>query len=99
MTEEPDVGGAIAIRETSGAAIVKAVPIPAQLQELGVRIAEEEDTGLRVIVLPPAVRQAVNLLTPVSSWNQADPNWTPSISLVQLDKDAHTYFFRAANSA
>lgn len=92
MTQEPDVGGAIAIRETSGAAIVKAVPIPAQLQELGVRIAEEEDTGLRVIVLPAAVRQAVNLLTPVSSWNQADPNWTPSISLVQLDKEAHTYF-------
>ena len=58
---EPDVetgGSAIAIRETSGAAIVKAVPIPAQLQELGVRIAEDEG-GLRVIVLPPAVRRGV----------------------------------------
>jgi hypothetical protein len=96
MSEPEDDTGtghaAIAIRETSGAAIIKAVPIPAQLQELGVRIAEEENTGLRVIVLPANVRQAVNLLTPVSSWNQADPNWTPSISLVQLDKDAHTYF-------
>lgn len=79
------------VRESSGAAIVKAVPIPAQLQELGVRIAEEEDTGLRVIVLPPALRERVNLLTPVSSWSQADPNWTPAISLVQLDEASHTY--------
>lgn len=89
-TTEP-AAGALAVREQSGAAIVRPVPIPRELQELGVRIAEEEDTGLRVIVLPAAVRQAVNLLTPVSSWNQADPNWTPSISLVQLDEAAHTY--------
>lgn len=84
-------GAAIAVREASGAAIIKAVPIPRELQEAGVKIAEDEG-GLRVIVLPPSVRQAVNLLTPVSSWNQADPNWTPSISLVKLDKEAHTYF-------
>lgn len=81
---------AIAIREQSGAAVVKAVPIPTVLQDLGVRIAEEE-SGLRVIVLPPDVRKQVNLLTPVSSWNQADPNWSPSISLVQLDVPSHTY--------
>jgi hypothetical protein len=89
--DEQAVASAIAVRESSGAAIIKAVPIPEQLQQLGVRIAEEEGTGLRVIVLPPDVRQAVNLLTPVSSWAQADPNWTPSVSLVKLDKDAHTY--------
>jgi hypothetical protein len=81
---------AIAIREQSGAAVVKAVPIPTVLQDLGVRIAEDEG-GLRVIVLPPNVREQVNLLTPVSSWNQADPNWSPSVSLVQLDKNSHTY--------
>lgn len=82
---------AIAIRET-GAAIIKPVPIPRELQEVGVKIGQDE-SGLRVIVLPPAVRDAVNLLTPVSSWNQADPNWTPSISLVTLsaEKDVHTY--------
>lgn len=87
-TEE---SSALAVRESSGASIVKRVPIPAELQELGVRIAEEEGTGLRVIVLPPAVRNAVNLITPVSSFAQADPNWTPAISLVQLDLEMHTY--------
>lgn len=90
MSEPVEPGSAMAVREASGAAIIQAVPIPAQLQELGVRIAEDEG-GLRVIILPPNVRQAVNLLTPVSSWTQADPNWSPSVSLVKLEKDAHTY--------
>lgn len=90
LAQQERESSALSVRETSGAAIVKAVPIPAQLQDLGVRIAEDEG-GLRVIVLPPAVREAVNLITPVSSWNQADPNWTPTINLVQLDKDSHTY--------
>jgi hypothetical protein len=95
MSEPEDDTGtgraAIAVREQAGGAIITPVPIPRELQEAGVRIAEDPG-GLRVIVLPPEVRQRVNLLTPVSSWNQADPNWTPSISLVKLDKDAHTYF-------
>ena len=88
MSEE----SAIAVRdkEPTGAAVMKAVPIPTMLQEQGVRIIEEEGTRMRAIVLPPAVRQNVNLLTPVSSFAQSDPNWTPSVSLVQLDP-GHVY--------
>jgi hypothetical protein len=90
MTEE---SSAIAVREKapSGAAVMKAVPIPQQLQDAGVRIIEEEGTGMRAIVLPPNVRQHVNLLTPISTFAAADPNWTPSVSLVKLDQEAHTY--------
>lgn len=88
--QEQTQTSALSVRESSGAALVKPVPIPAQLQELGVKIAQDEG-GLRVIILPAVVREACNLITPVSSWNQADPNWTPTINLVQLDKDSHTY--------
>jgi hypothetical protein len=70
---------------------VRAVPVPHILAELGVRVGRDEEAGMAVVVIPPDVRQAVNVINPTTSFAQADPNWTPSISLVQLDKDLHGY--------
>lgn len=61
--------------------------VPSALAELGVRIGQEPDTGMQVIVIPPEVRQACNVLMPVSSFAQADPNWTPSVHVVALNPD------------
>lgn len=71
--------------------VVSAVPVPRQLQELGVKIGRDEGSGMAVVMIPPQVRQAMNVINPVSSIAQADPNWSPAISVVQLDKDLHTY--------
>lgn len=71
--------------------IVKVAPVPSMLSDLGVRIGRDEDSNLAVVLIPPDVRKALNVINPVSSFAQADPNWTPSISIVQLDKELHSY--------
>lgn len=80
----------VAVRESGAAVMVKA-PIPRELQELGLQIAQDADSGLRVVIIPPQIRQAVNVISPVSSFAQADPNWSPAISVVQLDQELHSY--------
>lgn len=72
------------------AAVVKAIPVPRELQEVGVRIGSDE-SGMRVVYLPPELRQRVNIVNPTTSYVQADPNWTPGISLVTIDVDRDTY--------
>lgn len=84
-------GTDVARHEGPGTAVVRPTPVPRALAELGVRIGQDEDSGHAIVMIPPAVRQAVNVINPVSSFVQADPNWTPSISLVQLDKESHSY--------
>lgn len=79
----------LAVRD-SGAAIVKAIPVPRDLQELGVRFGADE-SGTRVVYLPDELRERVNLIAPVTSYVQADPNWSPGISIVKLTKEEHTY--------
>lgn len=78
-------------RREAGTSVVRATPVPTALAELGVRIGQDESSGHAVVMIPPQVRQHVNVINPVSSFVQADPNWTPSISLVQLDKESHSY--------
>lgn len=64
------------------------VPIPRSLSELGIRIAEDAASGNRLVLIPASVRQHVNVIDPVTSLVQADPNWTPRISVVELNPDA-----------
>lgn len=64
--------------------------IPPALAQIGVQIGTDE-SGFRAVVFPPEVRQRCNLLFPVSEVAQADPNFTPSVRIVQLDVAAHTY--------
>lgn len=64
--------------------------LPPALAEIGVQIATD-DSGFRAVVFPPEVRQRCNLLFPVSEIAQADPNFTPSVRIAQLDVQAHAY--------
>lgn len=87
MTEQ----GQELVKQEQRSAVVTKVPVPKQLAELGVRIGRDGDSGMAVVMIPPDVRRSLNVINPVSSFAQADPNWSPSISLVQLDKEAHSY--------
>ncbi len=62
--------------------------VPKPLEELGVIIGVEQGSGRELIVIPPAVREAMNVLDPVQSFAQARPDWSPAIRVVQLDPDA-----------
>jgi len=64
------------------------LPIPKPLEEAGLTIAIDERTGARAIVIPASVRERCNVIDPVTSLVQADPNWSPRISMVELDPDA-----------
>lgn len=75
----------------TGQSMIKATPVPSALAEVGVRIGLDEASGMAIVVIPPEVREKVNVLDPVSSFSQADPNWTPAIRLVQLTADLHSY--------
>lgn len=87
---------AIATRDDAPAAV--AVPIPAVLRELGVRIAEDAASGNRLVLIPSEVRQRVNVIDPVTSLVQADPNWTPRVSVAELnpDPDNGPHFYKQA---
>lgn len=75
----------------SGTALVKATPIPSALADVGVKIGQDDASGMQIVLIPPEVREKVNVLDPVSSFAQADPNWTPAIRLVQLSADLHSF--------
>lgn len=78
--------------------IVRPVPVPSVLAEFGIRVGQDELSGMRVVVIPPEVRQNLNVIDPVSSFAQADPNWTPRISVVALDPaKSGDHFYEQAN--
>lgn len=85
MAEEVEVAHARPARSLS------AMQVPPSLQAVGVQVFEDPETGYRAVVIPPEVRQKVNVLMPVTSFAQADPNFTPSVRLVQLDPAVHAY--------
>lgn len=79
--------------EQRGTSAIRRVPVPAVLAEVGVQIATDE-AGNRVVMIPRSVRERVNVIDPVSSLVQADPNWTPRISLCELDaRPGGTHFY------
>jgi hypothetical protein len=67
---------------------LKRMAVPAALQALGVVMAVDPADGREVVIIPPEVRQQVNVLDPVSSFAQARPDWSPAVRIVQLDPDA-----------
>lgn len=87
--------------EVSDRAIaVRATPVPSALHEIGVRIGKDEESGYAIVVIPKGVRAKTNVLDPVQSFAQADPNWTPSLRLVELDPDAVNgpHFYKQAGA-
>lgn len=73
--------------QTTQEIALRAVPVPSFLQEVGVKMALDEETGARLLLFPDAVRQVANVIDPVSSLCQADPNWSPRISVAHLNPD------------
>lgn len=68
---------------------VRAVPVPTALREVGVFVGQDTASGMAVVSIPAAVRERFNVLDPVQSFAQADPNWTPAIRVVELDPNAN----------
>lgn len=59
------------------------VHVPGPLAALGVALAEQD--GMRAVVIPKGVGDHFNLITPVQHFAQSDPNFTPSVRLIELD--------------
>lgn len=78
---------------------VARVPVPRFLQEIGVQILEDKAIGARIVAIPREVRAKCNVIDPVTSLVQADPNWSPRISVCELDPaaDGPHYYKQAGN--
>jgi hypothetical protein len=62
----------------------QAASVPPALRAMGVVVAERD--GVRQIEIPAELRERVNVLTPRSALEQADPLWQPALRMVQLSK-------------
>lgn len=69
-------------------ALRAAAAVPPALRAKGVTITERD--GVRQIEIPATLRETVNVLTPRSALEQADPLWQPALRMVQLDKHQPT---------
>ena len=85
--------------EQTSTALVKVQPVPRDLAAVGVKIAQDEASGMQIVVIPDEVRQRANVLMPVQAFQQADPYWTPSLRMVQLNpsKDGPHFYKQAGN--
>jgi hypothetical protein len=72
-------------------------PVPQFLEAIGVHFLYDEVTNARIVAIPGEVRSKVNVIDPVTSLVQADPNWTPRISVCELNpsKDGPHYYQQA----
>jgi hypothetical protein len=66
---------------------VRRMALPPALVELGVVMGVDPETGRELVIIPPTVREHVNVLDPVSSFAQSRPDWSPAVRIVQLDPD------------
>lgn len=70
---------------TSTAVAVRRQALPKELSALGVQAAVDAESGMQILIIPKQLRETANVLMPVQSFQQADPNWTPSLRVVELD--------------
>ncbi len=70
---------------TTGRALARRQPLPKELAALGVVAAVDQESGMQVLIIPKALREKFNVLAPVQAFQQADPNWRPSLRVVELD--------------
>ena len=66
-------------------AVARREPVPRELAALGVQAAVDEESGMQLLIIPKELRAKANVLTPVQAFQQADPNWRPSLRVVELD--------------
>ncbi len=74
---------------SSEVAVRAPMTLPSAVQDMGVEIHERD--GVRAVFFPQELRGRVNVLLPVAEVAQADPHFSPSIRLVELEKERHTY--------
>lgn len=65
------------------------IVIPPALAKVGVEVQEQD--GMRVVHIPAALQRTYNVVQPISEISQADPDFTPSVGLLTLDLERHTY--------
>jgi len=76
---------------------LRSVPVPSFLQDLGVKFAYDEASNARLVLIPRTVSEKVNVIDPVTSLVQADPNWTPRISIAELNPSGDgPHFYKQA---
>ncbi len=85
MSSQLAQGPTIEGPSTPGRALARRQPLPKELAALGVVAAVDSESGMQVLVIPKALREKFNVLTPVQAFQQADPNWRPSLRVVELD--------------
>jgi hypothetical protein len=62
---------------------LRAISVPPPLAQIGVGVVEQD--GYRMVLIPPTVKDRFNVVSPVQHFAQADPNFTPSVRLIELD--------------
>lgn len=72
----------------TGSSVVRREPIPKELAELGVSIGVDPDSKMQLLIIPKELRAKANVLAPIQAFQQADPNWRPSLRVVELNPDA-----------
>ena len=81
---------------TPGRGLVRRETLPSEFTSLGIA-AFRDDAGSMTLKIPPSLRKVANVLDPVEVIQQADPNWLPSLRVVQLDpsKDGPHFYPQA----
>lgn len=84
--------------EAPGASLIKREELPPSLSEIGLAIGTYP-SGMQIVAGfgTQAVRAKYNVLTPVESFQQDDPNWRASIRVVKLNpaKDGEHFYQQA----
>lgn len=66
---------------------IRREPVPRELEALGVKIAVDPVSDMQILIIPKELREKANVLAPIQAFQQADPNWRPSLRVVELDPD------------
>lgn len=88
--EGPATNSQLAVRRTA---------LPKELEALGVKVAIDPASDMQILVIPKELREKFNVLAPIQAFQQADPNWRPSLRVVELDpsKDGPHFYAQQGN--
>jgi hypothetical protein len=70
---------------TTRSVAIRREAVPRELEALGVKVAVDPESDMQILIIPKELRAKANVLTPVQAFQQADPNWRPSLRVVELD--------------
>lgn len=85
--EEMQIDGPEVPKASGSQLVVRREPLPSELETLGIK-AGVDQAGMQILKVPAGLRTKANVLIPVETFQQHDPNWKPSLRVVELDTDA-----------